>query len=539
MLPLVGDFQAMNVLAALGLAIATGAPVDARARRRCRASTGVPGRMQRVGDASERRAGLRRLRPHARRARDRARPRCAPHCRGRLVVVFGCGGDRDRGKRPLMGAIAARLADLVIVTDDNPRSEEPAAIRRAILAAAPGGRRDRRPRAPRSRRDRARSQPGDLLVIAGKGHETGQIVGDMTLPFDDAEVARAVAGRAGHAPHDRALDRRRGRRRHRRTQRRATGSDRRLDRQPHRRAGRSVRRAGRPEIRRPRFRRRGARARRRRGAWSSRVPPASPPTRRCSSSPTPWPALEALGRAARQRSHAPRSSRVTGSVGKTGTKEALRRALRAPGPTFASAGSLNNQWGVPLSLARMPRETALRRVRDRHEPSRRDRRADAAWCGPQSRVITTIEPAHLGFFPSVEAIADAKAEIFDGMEPRRRRRAQPRQSALRAPRRRGAARGITRILGFGAHAEAAVRLIDCHLYATASAVTASVHGRDRRLLHRHARPALGDEQPRRARRGQGAPAAMSARPPRRSPRSTPLDGRGRRHASPSAAAAPS
>ena len=117
--------------------------------------------------------------------------------RGRLVVVFGCGGDRDAGKRPMMGAIAAEKADRVIVTDDNPRSEEPAAIRAAILAAAPGAQRDRRPR----RGDRAPRSPscsrGDVLLIAGKGHETGQIVGNQVLPFSDHEaVAAALEGKA-------------------------------------------------------------------------------------------------------------------------------------------------------------------------------------------------------------------------------------------------------------------------------------------------------------------------------------------------------
>jgi UDP-N-acetylmuramoyl-L-alanyl-D-glutamate--2,6-diaminopimelate ligase len=110
---------------------------------------------------------------------------------GRLVVVFGCGGDRDAGKRPMMGAIAARGADVVIVTDDNPRSEDPAAIRAAILAAAPGGR-EIADRGEAIRAAIATLQAGDALVIAGKGHETGQIVGDRTLPFSDAEAARAA-----------------------------------------------------------------------------------------------------------------------------------------------------------------------------------------------------------------------------------------------------------------------------------------------------------------------------------------------------------
>ena len=106
-------------------------------------------------------------------------------------MVFGCGGDRDAGKRPLMGEIASRLADRVIVTDDNPRSEEPARIRQAILAAAPkameiGDRATAIHTAVRS------LEPGDLLVVAGKGHETGQIVGAATLPFSDHDAVRAA-----------------------------------------------------------------------------------------------------------------------------------------------------------------------------------------------------------------------------------------------------------------------------------------------------------------------------------------------------------
>jgi UDP-N-acetylmuramoyl-L-alanyl-D-glutamate--2,6-diaminopimelate ligase len=117
-----------------------------------------------------------------------------PHVEGRLVVVFGCGGDRDAGKRPIMGKIASERADRVIVTDDNPRSEDPATIRAAILAAAPGA------VEIASREDAIRTAvaglgAGDVLVIAGKGHERGQIVGDVTLPFDDFEQARlALAG---------------------------------------------------------------------------------------------------------------------------------------------------------------------------------------------------------------------------------------------------------------------------------------------------------------------------------------------------------
>ena len=118
--------------------------------------------------------------------------RCGPTSRGRLVVVFGAGGDRDRGKRPLMGAVAADKADRVIVTDDNPRSEDAAAIRAAIIAAAHGAAEigDRR---EAIRRAIADLRSGDVLLIAGKGHETGQIIGDRVIPFSDHEaVATAL-----------------------------------------------------------------------------------------------------------------------------------------------------------------------------------------------------------------------------------------------------------------------------------------------------------------------------------------------------------
>ena len=116
-----------------------------------------------------------------------------PYAGGRLTVVFGCGGDRDAGKRPMMGAIAAQMADRVIVTDDNPRSEDPATIRAAILAAAPGATEigDRREAIGRAI---AGLESGDVLLIAGKGHETGQIVGKQTLPFSDHEAVAAALG---------------------------------------------------------------------------------------------------------------------------------------------------------------------------------------------------------------------------------------------------------------------------------------------------------------------------------------------------------
>ena len=120
-----------------------------------------------------------------------------PHARGKLVVVFGCGGDRDRVKRPQMGEIAERLADTVIVTDDNPRSEDPKAIRAEILAATKNAR-EIGDRHEAIRTAIGELGAGDVLVIAGKGHETGQTVAGITYPFDDSEEARlAVRSLAG------------------------------------------------------------------------------------------------------------------------------------------------------------------------------------------------------------------------------------------------------------------------------------------------------------------------------------------------------
>ena len=189
-LKLIGDFQAMNVLAALGLAIATGSDVAA-ASRALTALTTVPGRMQFVGakqfnDGSA--AAVFVDYAHTPDALATVLAAARPHAAGRLAVVFGAGGDRDKGKRPLMGQAATAAADLVYVTDDNPRGEEPAAIRRAILQTASGATEigDRRSAIHAAI---AALQPGDLLIIAGKGHESGQIIGRETLPFDDAAVA--------------------------------------------------------------------------------------------------------------------------------------------------------------------------------------------------------------------------------------------------------------------------------------------------------------------------------------------------------------
>jgi UDP-N-acetylmuramoyl-L-alanyl-D-glutamate--2,6-diaminopimelate ligase len=186
--PLAGDFQISNALVAAGLCIATGGEADAVFEALQRLE-GAPGRLERIGDI--RGASVFVDYAHKPDALEKAIAALRPFVRGRLVVVFGCGGDRDPGKRPMMGEIASRCADVAIVTDDNPRSENPVSIRAQILVAAPSAI-EIGDRAAAIRAGAAMLRDGDALLIAGKGHETGQIVGDKTLPFSDAEEARAA-----------------------------------------------------------------------------------------------------------------------------------------------------------------------------------------------------------------------------------------------------------------------------------------------------------------------------------------------------------
>lgn len=199
-LPLAGAFQASNALVAAGVAIGLGADAAA-VFQALEYLKGAPGRLEKVATTK---SGT----PvyvdyaHTPDALENVLTALRPHTRARLHVVFGCGGDRDKGKRPLMGAAAARLADRVIVTDDNPRSEQAAAIRADILAGCPGAA-EIGDRAEAIRSGIAGLGDGDILVIAGKGHESGQIVGTTIHPFSDRqeaiEAAVALGGREASA----------------------------------------------------------------------------------------------------------------------------------------------------------------------------------------------------------------------------------------------------------------------------------------------------------------------------------------------------
>ena len=192
-IPLVGEFQVWNVLCAAGLVLASGGEM-ASTLRALEQLEGVPGRMQQVAQINGARVYVDYA--HTPDAIEKVLRALRPHARGKLAIVFGCGGDRDPGKRPVMGQVASSLADRVIVTDDNPRTEDAATIRAQVMTGCTAAT-EIGDRATAIREAIAGLGEGDVLVIAGKGHESGQVVGSTVLPFDDAEQARLAANDLG------------------------------------------------------------------------------------------------------------------------------------------------------------------------------------------------------------------------------------------------------------------------------------------------------------------------------------------------------
>ncbi len=418
--------QRANVLGAVAAVRALGVPLETIAAALPHAGR-VPGRFEPV-DEGQPFAVLvdyahtpDSLRERAGAARELTR-------RGACICVFGCGGDRDRGKRPLMGEIAARLADRAIVTSDNPRSEDPEAIVAGDPRRHPGRRRsdvgvevDRRAAIAQAI---AEAADGDVVVIAGKGHEQGQeLAGGEKVPFDDVTVAREALRAAADRRAMRELDARAGRRR-----RRARGSPR-APRRPTRqvpRASRSTRATSSPATSSSacagethdggRFAAQALAA----GAWGVLVAPAarradaepaadggaascSPPTtrsRRCSRSRAPGAAT--LG--------APVIA-ITGSTGKTSTKDILAALLAPHRRTFASRGNFNTEIGLPLELLAAPAGTEAL-VLEMGMRGAGQIAELAAIAEPDVGVIVNVGPAHLELLGSVEAIAAAKAELI-------------------------------------------------------------------------------------------------------------------------------
>ncbi len=194
-LPLAGEFQVLNAISALGLALVTGVEMEP-ALKALENLHGVAGRMERAGQTKEG-APIFVDFAHTEDGLDKLLRSVRPHTMGKIIVAFGCGGDRDPDKRPKMGKVAAKLADEVIVTDDNPRTEEAGSIRKAVLAGCPEAT-EIGDRAAAIREGINRLGPQDCLVIAGKGHEQGQIIGTEVIPFSDVEQVKLALKELGH-----------------------------------------------------------------------------------------------------------------------------------------------------------------------------------------------------------------------------------------------------------------------------------------------------------------------------------------------------
>lgn len=403
-LPLAGTFQAMNALCALGLVIAAGEDAE-QAAAALSELKGAPGRLEFVG---ERRNGASVYVDYAHTpdALETVLKALRPHTEKRLHVVFGCGGDRDPGKRPQMGAVCNELADVVYVTDDNPRSEDPVLIRSAILPACPKGI-DIGSRALAIRTAVAGLEEGDILVIAGKGHETGQLIKGVMHPFDDREEARKAIDEAdaplwtaaeiaaitnGKAAENFdifgiSIDTRTLKKGDLFVALKGEKTD------GHDYAAAAIEKGA-------------------AGVLVSYIPADVSPEQVIVVDDV-LKALEAMALHARRRGKA-KIIGVTGSSGKTSTKEMLKTALSAAGKTHTTIGNLNNNIGMPLTLARLPADAdfAVIEMGMNHtgEMTELTRLAQ-----PDIVVITMIGSAHREFFKTLEDTAHAKAEIFTGM----------------------------------------------------------------------------------------------------------------------------
>lgn len=402
-LRVIGDFQLMNMLAAAGLCVGLGAEGEQVVP--LLAELDAPtGRLQLIGKTPAGAAVFVDY-AHTPDALERVLRAVRPHAAGKVHCLFGCGGDRDKGKRSQMGAIAEKLADVVCITDDNPRSEDPALIRAEIKIACPkAAESDNRAAAIHAAVGRLES--GDVLVLAGKGHETGQTINGVTYAFDDRVEAALALMKLAHEPlwsaHELELalssaipatinafgvsiD----------TRTLACGDLFVALRGEQTDGHLFVRKAV----------EKGAAA-----CIVERSVEGVPRDKQIIVSQTQV-ALESLARFARMRSEAVFIG-VTGSAGKTTTKELLLQCLAEQGATAANIGNLNNQIGVPLTLARLPLATRFAIVEmGMNHAGELILLSDLV--RPDVTIVTLVSSAHREFFNSEDDIAVAKSEIFE------------------------------------------------------------------------------------------------------------------------------
>lgn len=475
-LPLAGDFQIANALVAAGLCICTGVE-PAKALAALQELQGAPGRLEHV-DTTGNGALVYVDYAHKPEALEQMLLSVRPFTTSKVVVVFGCGGDRDPGKRQIMGEIAARLADVVYVTDDNPRSEDPASIRAAIMETVPeaieiGDRRDA------IRTAISELEPGDTLVIAGKGHETGQTINGTVHPFSDHVEARSAVKEVGpsaiaplwtgqamvEAMHARPFHG---------LPDKITGIS--IDSRTLQPGDAFFAIKG-ENMDGHNFTTAAAAA----GASvlvvnEARLPSLGRLTVPLMVVDDVLEAMVKLGRAARARSKA-KIIAVTGSAGKTTTKDALAHVLGACGKVHASTASFNNHWGVPLTLARMHEDTeyGVFEIGMNHAG---EITPLVDMIKPHIAMVTLIAAAHMGHFKSLDDIARAKAEIFSGLVKGGVALINRDDKRFKMLGALAAVEGVKKIAGYGSNRLSDVVLKSAEYHAGSSQVEVKVFGKE-------------------------------------------------------------
>lgn len=462
----VGDFQISNILCAIGLCIGLGADIE-KIMHVVATLKAPAGRLECVG-ALPNGATVYVDYAHTPDALARVLTTLRPHAAGRLVCVFGCGGNRDAGKRPMMGEIAARLADVVYVTDDNPRHEEAAGIRAAILAACPkgieiGNRHEAIADAV------AALQAGDILVLAGKGHEAGQKIGDTVMVFDDKiEAQLAILGQT-KMPVWRGEELRACLGVDVAKNMKAYGIS--IDTRTLEVGDLYLAMTG-ENVDGHDF----VRVAVERGAAACVVTHLTNdvPVEKQIVVSDVMVALNQMAMFARNRSEATFIG-ITGSSGKTTTKEMLKIALAGQGKTHATVGNFNNQIGVPLTLCRMPIDTryaivemGMNHVGELTELSQLVR--------PHATIITMIGAAHLAYFKDEHQIAEAKSEIFVAQDKDGTAILNADSPFYEFLRAEVVKNGIRFITAFGQNEAADFRLLSVQAIGETSRIMADWHG---------------------------------------------------------------
>lgn len=467
-LPVAGAFQGMNILCALGLAIGTGIDVET-ALQALQNIKAPDGRMELIGRTPTG-ASIFVDYAHTPDGLETALKSLRHHTQNKLHVLFGCGGNRDMGKRPMMGKIAGDLADEVIVTDDNPRFEDAAEIRRQILSAVPTAT-EIDDRAVAIFTAVSRLKAGDVLLLAGKGHEEGQLINGMMYTFNDRIQAllaiKALTGKPLWTKQE---------------LQEATGG---LLPENIRAYGVSIdtrtlqpgdlfialkgdRLDGHDYVEQAL----------KKGAVAALVdhPMVIPDSDKLLVVPDTGKALHRLAQYAKNRSSAVRIG-ITGSSGKTTSKEMLMKALSTQGTVHATQGNLNNEWGVPLTLARLPKDAdfAVIEMGMSHSGELTEL---SKWVTPQVVMVTMIGSAHREFFASEEAIAEAKSEIFSHLQPGGTAVLNADSPFFDFLKQKAASYGVSHILSFGQNQTADSRLIHMQPDAGRTTVRARVAGKD-------------------------------------------------------------